>query len=69
MQGKDKRDGERRQLLADDVRRLGGLADFCVGEADHLGAEIPEDVAKCAAAWRHWAGQLASWAHGEHDHT
>jgi hypothetical protein len=59
------KDNERRRLLADDVRRLAGLADFAVGEADHLGAEVPEDVALCVAAWRHWAGKLAVWARGD----
>jgi hypothetical protein len=64
MFGKDAND-ERRRLLADDVRRLAGLADFAVGEADYLGAEVPEDVALCVAAWRHWAGKLAVWARGD----
>jgi hypothetical protein len=40
MFGKDA-NHERRRLLADDVRRLAGLADFAVGEADHLGARDP----------------------------
>jgi hypothetical protein len=62
MRGKD---SERRVLLADDVRRLAGLADFAVGEAHHLGAEVPEEVARCVASWRHWAGRLATWARGE----
>jgi hypothetical protein len=29
------------------------------------GPEIPEDVALCIAAWRHWAGKLAVWARGD----
>jgi hypothetical protein len=63
MRRQDKEE-ERRRLLADDARRLAGLADFCVGEADHLGADVPEDVARCVASWRHWAGRLAVWAKG-----
>lgn len=62
----DKSDrSERRVLLADDVRRLAGLADFTVGEAHKLNADIPEDVARCVASWRHWAGRLAVWARDE----
>lgn len=63
MDRKDR--SERRVLLAGDVRRLAGLADFAVGEAHHVGADVPEEVARCVAAWRHWAGRLASWARDE----
>ena len=50
---------DRREQLADDVRRLAGLAETAVGEAAHLDLEVPEDVARCVAAWRHWAWQIA----------
>jgi hypothetical protein len=65
MFGKKDKDRERHRLLADDVRRLGGLADFAIGEAATLGAPMPEEVARCAAAWRYWAGQLQVWARGD----
>ena len=48
---------DRRQVLADDVRRLAGLAEAAVGEANLIGVEVPADVARCVACWRHW-----SWA-------
>ena len=60
---------ERRRLLADDVRRLAGLADFAVGEARILGAELPEEVAHCVVSWRLWAGELARWSRGDEDTT
>jgi len=43
---------DRRELLADDLRRLAGLAEAAVGEAHLL------SVARCVAAWRHWGSQL-----------
>lgn len=46
---------DRREQLADDVRRLAGLAEAAVGEAASIGVEVPEDVARCVACWRHWA--------------
>jgi hypothetical protein len=49
---------DRRELLADDLRRLAGLAEAAVGEAQLLGVEIPEGVARCVAAWRSWQRQL-----------
>jgi hypothetical protein len=49
---------DRRELLADDVRRLAGMAEAAVGEASTLKLEVPEDVARCVAAWRHWARQI-----------
>jgi hypothetical protein len=49
---------DRREVLADDVRRLAGLAEAAVGEADSLKLEIPEDVARCVAAWRSWARSI-----------
>jgi hypothetical protein len=49
---------DRREVLADDIRRLAGLAEAAVGEADLLGMEVPEDVARCVAAWRSWQRQL-----------
>jgi hypothetical protein len=49
----------RREVLADDVRRLAGLAEAAVGEAAYLDLEVSEDVARCVAAWRHWARRLA----------
>jgi len=59
----------RRARLADDVRRLAGLADFAVDEARRLGAEVPEGVAEgvaaCAVVWHHWAWRLGEWARGE----
>jgi hypothetical protein len=48
----------RREVLADDVRRLAGLAEAAIGEAASLKLDIPEQVAVCAAAWRSWARQL-----------
>jgi hypothetical protein len=49
---------DRRELLADDLRRLAGLAEAAVGEAHLLSVDVPEDVARCVAAWRHWGSQL-----------
>lgn len=49
---------DRRNVLADDVRRLAGLAEAAVGEAASLDLEVPEDVARCVACWRHWSWQL-----------
>jgi hypothetical protein len=49
---------DRRELLADDLRRLAGLAEAAVGEANLLGMEVPEDAARCVAAWRSWQRQL-----------
>jgi hypothetical protein len=49
---------DRREVLADDVRRLAGLAESCVGEAALLHLPVPEDVARCIAAWRSWQRQL-----------
>ena len=49
---------DRRQLLADDLRRLAGLAEAAVGEATLLGLEIPNDVLPCVAAWRSWSRQV-----------
>jgi hypothetical protein len=49
---------DRREVLADDLRRLAGLAEAAVGEANLLGVDIPEDVAQCVAAWRSWQRQL-----------
>jgi hypothetical protein len=56
---------EERVQLAEDIRRLAGLADAAVGEAARLDAEIPEEVARCVASWRHWAGRLQVWAREE----
>jgi hypothetical protein len=49
---------DRQQQLADDLRRLAGLAEAVVGEAHLLGVDVPEDVARCVAAWRSWQRQL-----------
>jgi hypothetical protein len=49
---------DRRELLADDVRRLAGMAEAAVGEAASLKLEVPEDVARCVAVWRSWARQI-----------
>ena len=49
---------DRRELLADDLRRLAGLAEAAVGEANLLGVEIPDDVLPCVAAWRSWSRQI-----------
>jgi hypothetical protein len=57
-------DDEQRVQLADDVRRLAGFADAAVDKATSLDAELPEDVARCAASWRRWATRLAEWARG-----
>jgi hypothetical protein len=51
MRRKDS-DDELRRLLIDDVRRLAGLAASVVAEAERLGEETPEDVARCVAVWR-----------------
>jgi hypothetical protein len=64
MRGKST-DDERRRLLADDVRRLAGLADFAVGEAALLEAPIPEGVAECVSIWRNWYSAIQVWRHGE----
>jgi hypothetical protein len=40
---------DRRELLADDLRRLAGLAEAAVGEAHLLSVDVPEDVARCVA--------------------
>ena len=63
MRGQN-REQERRRLLADDVRRLGGFGDFAVQEAKHLDAPVPEEVDQCITTWRMWAGVLADWARG-----
>ena len=57
-------DDEQRVQLADDVRRLAGFADAAVDKATSLDAEVPEGVAACTTAWRHWATRLAEWARG-----
>jgi hypothetical protein len=49
-----------RQLLVDDLRRLAGLAASVVAEAERLGEETPEDVARCVAVWRTWQSRLAA---------
>jgi hypothetical protein len=51
-------DPDRRELLADDLRRLAGLAEAAVGEANLLGVEVPDDVLPCVAAWRTWSRQV-----------
>jgi hypothetical protein len=52
----------RRARLADDVRRLAGLADAAVETARRLDAEVPEGVAACAVVWHPWAWRLDRWA-------
>lgn len=47
-----------REVLIDDIRRLAGLAEAAVGEAARLKVDIPEDVARCVAAWRSWSWRL-----------
>jgi hypothetical protein len=47
-----------REVLADDLRRLAGLAEAAVGEAQLLGVPIPDDVLPCVSAWRHWSWRL-----------
>jgi hypothetical protein len=59
MRRKDS-DDELRRLLIDDVRRLAGLAASVVAEAERLGEETPEDVARCVAVWRTWQRRLAA---------
>lgn len=49
---------DRREVLADDIRRLASLAEAAVGEAASLELEVPEDVARCVARWRSWARQV-----------
>lgn len=49
---------DRREVLADDLRRLAGMAEAAVGEADLLGLEIPDDVLPCIGAWRSWNRQV-----------
>jgi hypothetical protein len=56
----------KRTQLADDVRRLAGLADSAVEEARRLGAEVPDGVGACPLVWHFWAWRLAEWARGEH---
>jgi hypothetical protein len=56
---------DRRELLADDLRRLAGLAEAAVGEADLLGVEVPDDVLPCVAAWRSWSRQVREQDHDD----
>jgi hypothetical protein len=49
---------DRRELLADDLRRLAGLAEAAVGEAHLLGLPVPDDVLPCVVAWRSWSRQV-----------
>jgi hypothetical protein len=53
-----RREPTRREVLADDLRRLAGLAEAAVGEAQLIGVPIPDDVPECVAAWRHWSWRL-----------
>jgi hypothetical protein len=57
---RDKRtpDEERRQLLADDLRRIAGFASAVVGEATELGLEVPEETAQCIATFFGWSRRL-----------
>jgi hypothetical protein len=52
------------EVLADDLRRLAGLAEAAVGEAARLKVDIPEDVARCVAAWRSWSWRLREQQEG-----
>lgn len=49
---------ERRQLLADDLRRIAGFASAVVGEAIELGLDIPEEVPGCVATLAGWSRLL-----------
>jgi hypothetical protein len=62
-----RRDDDRRAQLAEDVRRLAGLADAAVETAGRLGAEVPEGVGACPVVWRHWAARLSAWANPDPD--
>jgi hypothetical protein len=56
------------EVLIDDIRRLAGLAERAVGKAARLKVEVPEDAARCVAAWRSWSWRLreeAEQAKGE----
>jgi hypothetical protein len=57
---RDKRtpEEERRQLLADDLRRIAGFASAVVGEATELGLEVPEETAHCIATFFGWSHRL-----------
>ena len=57
---RDKRTPEedRRQLLADDLRRIAGFASAVVGEATELGLEVPEETAQCIATFFSWSYRL-----------
>jgi hypothetical protein len=59
---RDKRtpEEERRQLLADDLRRIAGFASAVVGEATELGLEVPEEVPGCVATLAGWSRLLRS---------
>jgi hypothetical protein len=54
-------DGQRARL-AEDVRRLAGVAAAAVATARRLGAEVPDGVAACLLVWSHWADRLAARA-------
>jgi hypothetical protein len=58
---------DRRQLLADDLRRLAGLAEAAVGEARLLEVEVLDDVLPCVAAWRSWSRRVCEEAEGGED--
>jgi hypothetical protein len=49
---------ERRQQLADDLRRIAGFASAVVGEATELGLEVPEETAQCIATLFGWSQRL-----------
>jgi hypothetical protein len=52
-----------KRRLADDARRLHGLALAVTMDAERQGAPLPEDVQTCLHDWRAWWEQLAAWAH------
>jgi hypothetical protein len=60
MRDKPTPEEERRQLLADDLRRIAGFASAVVGEATQLGLDIPEEVPRCIATLAGWSRLLRS---------
>jgi hypothetical protein len=60
-----RRTRNKRRQFADDVRRTAGFMAVVVGEAGHLGLEIPQDVVAAVVAWRLWAQALADLGGGD----
>ena len=55
---------DRREVLADDLRRLAGLAEAAVDQAQKLGLDVPDDAAECVSTWRRWGRRLREGTEG-----